>query len=56
METSMCMAEDKRGHSDLIQPQRCVSLSMCSERSNVLTHFSERARAADISLSCADSN
>lgn len=54
-----CMTEETRGHSDLIlcvhtAPTLCQPLSMCRERSNVLTHFS--VCTADISLSYADSN
>lgn len=50
----------QRIQSDVIHshmaPTRCVNptLSMCRERSNVLTHFS--VCTADISLSYADSN
>lgn len=53
------MAEDMRGHSDLIHSYSpntvCQPLSMCRERSNVLTHFFSVC-TADISLSYADSN
>lgn len=55
-----CMAEDKRGHGDLIHSAHAAPNTVCRracavQRSNVLTHFFPVC-TADISLSYADSS